>query len=179
MKVDRYKVHNIEIVVDRLLVRPEGRGRIADSVEAALRFGGGVVLLSTDGAEPTPVKRRPGSRTNSTPRRKKAQGPERDLLFSSHLACPECSISYEEPAPNSFSFNSPYGACPVCNGLGEVKEFDLALIIPDDSLSVSQGGIAPLGKPRSTWAFSQVRAVGKRYGFDFDTPLRKAFPTGP
>ena len=173
MKVDRYKVHNIEIVVDRLLVRTEARGRIADSIEAALRFGGGVVLLSIEGGEAARGRGRSGKSTTGRARTGKAVPAERDLLFSIHLACPDCSISYEEPAPNSFSFNSPYGACPVCNGLGEVKELDLSLIIPDDSLSINQGGLAPLGKPRATWAFSQVRAVGKRYGFDFDTPLCK------
>jgi excinuclease ABC subunit A len=96
-----------------------------------------------------------------------------DILFSRHLSCPNCSISYEDPAPNSFSFNSPFGACTMCNGLGEIKELNLDLIIPDDTLSINQEGIAPLGKPRQTWVFSQIKAVGKRYGFDFDLPIRK------
>jgi excinuclease ABC subunit A len=94
-------------------------------------------------------------------------------MYSRHLACPVCDISYEDPAPNAFSFNSPYGACPTCNGLGEVKELDMDLILPDDSLSINQGGIAPMGKPRSTWVFNQLRAVAKAYHFDFDTPLKK------
>ncbi|MEE9288700.1 MAG: excinuclease ABC subunit UvrA, partial [Bacteroidota bacterium] len=84
-----------------------------------------------------------------------------------------CGISYEELAPNSFSFNSPYGACRECHGLGDRKEFDINLIIPDDSKSINQGGLAPLGKPRPTWMFSQIRAVGKKYGFDFNTPITK------
>jgi excinuclease ABC subunit A len=94
-------------------------------------------------------------------------------MYSRHLACPVCDISYEDPAPNAFSFNSPYGACPTCNGLGEVKELDIDLMLPDESLSINQEGLAPLGKPRATWVFNQIRAVGKAYGFDFDTPLRK------
>jgi excinuclease ABC subunit A len=177
MQVDRYKVHNIEIIVDRLVVEKELRARVADSVDVALRFGGGVLIVNVE-AE--------GARSSASASRRPSRGGKRrrtsgdvsesggkDLLFSRHLSCPVCSISYEEPAPNSFSFNSPYGACPACNGLGEVKQFDLDLIIPDESRSVNEEGLAPLGKPRQTWVFSQIRAVGKRYGFDFDMPIRK------
>lgn len=164
MQLDRYKIHNIEIVVDRLIVKKDIRSRIADSVEVALRFGSGVIIASVEGEK------------ESTPRPKKKTDnvmASNDILMSKHLSCPDCNISYEEPAPNSFSFNSPFGACPECNGLGEIRDFDLDLIIPDDSLTINQEGLAPLGKPRSTWAFSQVRAVGKKCGFDFDTPLKK------
>jgi excinuclease ABC subunit A len=165
MQLDRYKVHTIEIVVDRITIKGESRARVADSVEVALRFGGGTILAAPENGVPTP-KKRGGKR----PVPGRTGG---DMLFSQHLSCPVCLISYEEPAPNSFSFNSPYGACETCNGLGEVKEFDLALIIPDPSLSINQEGLAPLGKPRQTWVFSQIRAVGKRCGFDFDSPLGK------
>jgi excinuclease ABC subunit A len=144
MKADRYKIHNIEIVVDRLAVKKDARSRIAESVEVALRYGSGALIVF-DG--------------------------ENDHLFSSHYACHDCGISYEEPSPGSFSFNTPSGSCQECEGLGEKKAFDLQLIIPDESLSINQGGLAALGKPRPTWMFSQVRAVSKRYGFDFDTPL--------
>ncbi len=146
MKVDRYKIHNIEIVVDRIQMRKNLRSRVADSVETGLRYGDGVIIV-TDGSS--------------------------DQLFSQHYSCHTCGISYEEPAPNSFSFNSPAGFCPECEGLGERKAFDLSLIMPDDRLSINEEGIAALGKPRPTWMFSQVRAVALRYGFDFDTPLRK------
>jgi excinuclease ABC subunit A len=146
LQAERYKIHNIEIVVDRITVSKEARSRIADSVEVALGFGSGVVIINTG---------------------------KDDLLFSEHLSCSYCNISYEEPAPNSFSFNSPYGACPACNGLGEKKEFDLGLIIPDESRSINQEGLAPFGKPRPTWFFSQIQAVARRYGFDFDTPIKK------
>jgi excinuclease ABC subunit A len=174
MQVDRYKVHSIEIVVDRIVVRGEARTRIADSVEVALRFGNGTmianVLPGTDVA-PRPGKGRRAGKTGTVSG--KSVREEEDTLFSRHLSCPFCNISYEEPAPNSFSFNSPFGACPTCNGLGEVKEFDTRLMIPDPSLSINEEGLAPLGKPRQTWVFSQVRAVGRRYGFDFDTPIKK------
>jgi len=149
MKVDRYKVHNIEIVVDRLQVKSDVRSRVAESVETALQFGNGTLIVN--------------------------QG-EKDQLLSQHYSCQRCGISYDEPAPNSFSFNSPAGSCPVCEGLGEQRAFDLSLIIPDESKSINQEGLAPLGKPRQTWMFSQIRGVAKRYDFDFDTPLKKLSP---
>jgi excinuclease ABC subunit A len=146
MKANRYKIHDIEIVVDRLTVSDDNRSRLADSVEVALEYGNGV-LIADDGIQ--------------------------DHLFSQHFACDVCGISYPEPAPNSFSFNSPYGWCEACEGLGEKKEFDIKLIIPNDSKSIADGGIVPLGKPRSTWLYSQVRAVAKKYTIDFDTPIKK------
>ncbi len=144
MQVDRYKVHNIEIVVDRLSVKGDMRSRIADSIETALRMGSGLVIIDSGAKE---------------------------QLFSQHLACLYCGISYDEPAPNSFSFNSPYGSCPSCSGLGETKEFDLDLIMPNRSLSINQEGLAPLGKPRDTWLWRQVRAVASRFQADLDQPL--------
>ncbi len=174
MQADRYKVHNIEIVVDRIVVKKEARSRIADSVEVALRFGSGVVIVNVDrggNAEPSPKTITKSLSKKKSPPKQKDSG--EDILFSKHLSCAFCSISYEEPAPNSFSFNSPYGSCPTCDGLGEIKELDLDLIIPDPSLTINEEGLAPLGKPRQTWAWSQVRAVTKRFGFDFDTPIGK------
>jgi excinuclease ABC subunit A len=146
MKLDRYKIHNIEIVVDRIQVKKEIRSRIAESVEIALRYGEGILIVN-DGKQ--------------------------DQLFSQRYACHVCGISYDEPAPNAFSFNTPAGHCTDCQGLGEHKNFDLRLIIPDESLTINEEGLASLGKPRPTWMFSQVTAVAKKYGFDFDTPLRK------
>ncbi|HEY4613778.1 MAG TPA: excinuclease ABC subunit UvrA, partial [Bacteroidota bacterium] len=124
MKLDRYKIHNIEIVVDRIQVKKEIRSRIAESVEVALRYGEGVMSVN-DGAQ--------------------------DQLFSQRYACHVCGISYDEPAPNSFSFNSPAGYCADCEGLGVHRSFDLQLIIPDESRSINDEGLAPLGKPRPTW----------------------------
>jgi excinuclease ABC subunit A len=162
MTVDRYKVHTIEIVVDRIVVDGKIRSRVADSVEVALRFGGGVMVAHVEEED-----------AGTTRGKKKGKNGGEDVLFSRHLACSYCGISYEDPAPNSFSFNSPFGACPDCNGLGETKELDVALIIPDPAKSINEEGLAPFGKPRATWAFSQIRAVGKHYGFNFDTPLKK------
>ena len=146
LKVDRYKVHTIEIVIDRIVLKKEMRPRVADSVDLALRFGTGVLIVN-DGVK--------------------------DQLFSQKSSCHECGISYEEPAPNSFSFNTPAGYCPKCEGLGELRSFDMKLILPDENLSINQEGLAPMGKPRSTWMFNQIQAVAKKYGFDFDTPIKK------
>jgi excinuclease ABC subunit A len=146
MQADRYKVHNIEVVIDRLVIGPDRRSRLADSIETALNVGSGNIIVN-DGTK--------------------------DQFFSQHLACHRCGISYEELAPNSFSFNSPYGWCPTCNGLGETKEYDMRLMMPDDELSIAEEGLLPLGKPRDTWLWSQVKAVAKKYKFDFDTPIKK------
>ena len=145
-QLDRYKIHNIEIVVDRILVRETSRSRISESVEVALNYGNGIVIVNDD---------------------------NEDKIFSRHLACLDCGISYRELAPNSFSFNSPYGSCPECEGLGEKKELDINLIIPDWNKSINQEGIAPLGKPRSIWFFTQLEEVAKKFNFDFDTSLKK------
>ncbi len=145
-QVDRYKIHNIEILVDRLIVRETSRSRITESVGVALNYGDGIVIVN-DGND--------------------------DNVFSRHLACLDCGISYRELAPNSFSFNSPYGSCSDCQGLGEKKELDPNLIIPDWNKSINEEGLAPLGKPRSIWFFTQLEAVAKKYNFDFETPLNK------
>jgi excinuclease ABC subunit A len=146
MHLARYKAHNIEIVVDRLVIRTDMRSRIADSIETALQVGSGLVIIDSNNG---------------------------DQLFSQHLACMSCGISYDEPAPNSFSFNSPYGSCSTCSGLGETKEFDIDLILPDKNLTIYKEGIAPLGKPRETWLWNQVKAVAKKFEIDFDTPIKK------
>ncbi len=146
MKVDRYKIHNIEILVDRLTVKAKSRYRLAESIEVGLNFGGGNLIVS-DGKE--------------------------DYIYSRHLACPNCGISYPELAPNSFSFNSPYGSCPDCDGLGEKSAIDEELIIPDKTKTINEGGIEALGKPRNIWVFSQLEGVAEALGFDFDTPINK------
>ena len=150
MKLDRYKIHDIEIVIDRIMVTKATSLRLTDSIETALRFGGGIVIVTESDSD--------GSM---------------DKLFSEKLACPTCGIGFDEPAPNSFSFNSPYGWCPDCLGLGARKELDDRLLITDHDLSISEGAIAPLGKPRTNWTFTVLKQLIESWGYDFDTPLRK------
>ena len=149
MKVDRYKTHDIEVVVDRVVVKDDIRPRVSQSVETALGMGGGTLIASIVGG---PAEKG-------------------DRLFSRHLFSPDDGISYDDPSPNTFSFNTPYGACPECNGLGTRQELDKELIIPDASCTIAEGALAPLGKPRDIWIFSQLRAVAEAYDFDFETPI--------
>ncbi len=149
MKTDRYKLHDIEVVVDRIEVTDGSRARLQGSVETALRLGHGAITIA-DWDRELP-----------------------DALFSEKLSCPTCNTSYEQPEPNSFSFNSPYGACPECDGLGETFQFSLDLIVPDRGRSLSEEGIRPLGKPRRNWQWAQVNAVTAHFGYDDKTPLKK------
>ena len=151
MKLDRYKTHDIEVVVDRLVIKEEIRSRVSQSAETALDMGSGTIVAAVE----------------------QKDGSWKDHLMSRHLYSEEDGISYDDPSPNTFSFNSPYGACPKCNGLGSSRELDADLIIPDPSKSVAEGGLAPLGKPRDIWIYSQLRAVADVYGFDFETPIDK------
>ncbi|MCP5064764.1 MAG: excinuclease ABC subunit UvrA [Ignavibacteriae bacterium] len=144
-KVDRYKIHNIEILIDRIQISSKSRFRLSESVEVALNFGNSNLIVS-DG--------------------------EKDFLFSRNYACVDCGINYQELAPNSFSFNSPYGSCKDCDGLGEKKELDEKLIIPDLEKSIKEEALAPLGKPRNIWFFNQLEAVAKHFDFDYDTKLK-------
>lgn len=146
MKLKRYKVHNIEIVIDRVEVLRKSERRIRDSLEVALNYGNGMVIISS-----SPIEK----------------------VYNRTLSCLDCSISLPELAPNSFSFNSPYGACKACEGLGEKKQIDPALVIPNWNKSINQEAIAPYGKPRDNWFFNQLRALAGVYNFDFDTPLVK------
>lgn len=146
-KVDRYKIHNIEILIDRLKVSGKSRFRISESVEVALNYGNGSLYVGEENSAETSI-------------------------FSRDLACHFCGISYQELAPNSFSFNSPYGSCPDCDGLGEKKELDINLIIPDWNKTINEGGLEPLGKPRNIWFFNQLEGIAEKFGFDFDTKLK-------
>ena len=147
MKLDRYKTHTIEMVVDRLKVSEEEVKRLKGSLQTAMKEGKGVILVTDLNG-----------------------GSVR--FFSRLLMCPSTGISYDEPAPSSFSFNSPSGACPVCKGLGYTHEMDHEKIIPDPGLSIYRGGIAPLGKFRQGMIFWQLEAIAKKHGFNLNTPIR-------
>ncbi len=150
MKLDRYKIHDIELVVDRLAGN-EGDSRLKDSVRLSLKMGKGAMMV-------VPFEN---------------EGKAQIHHYSKFLMCPESGISYPEPEPNLFSFNSPYGACPHCNGLGEVAEIDLKKIVPDDKLSIKKGGIAPLGEGKQTWIFQQIDAVLRGYDVTLTTPIKE------
>ena len=151
MQLDRYKTHDIELVIDRLVIREKDRQRLVQSVGTALKKGKGVLLTLLPDA---PVK-------------------DRVSYFSLHLMDPESGIAYDEPAPNLFSFNSPYGACPNCNGLGEIQEITPETILPNDKLSISRGAIAPLGEYRDIWIFKKIEAILKKNKFSLSTPIHK------
>ena len=146
LKLDRYKVHFIELVIDKFQVGHVTEKRLHDAVLLALDQGDGIMALVDAG-------------DNSL------------RYYSRHLMCPVTGISYNEPAPHTFSFNSPQGACPKCNGLGEISEVDISRMMPDPSLSIRKGGIEPLGKYRNIWIFWMIEALGEKYGFTVDTPV--------
>lgn len=147
MKLDRYKNHFVEIVVDKLQVKDSADSRLKGSVQTAMKHGGGIVMIvDYDSGE---VK-----------------------YFSKHLMCPTTGISYNEPAPHNFSFNSPQGACPKCNGLGKIPELDMDKIIPDKKISIHNGAIAPLGKYRNALIFWQVEALCEMYDATLKTPVK-------
>lgn len=153
IQLDRYKVHDIEIVIDRLEVNMESRQRINESVQLAMKQGKGIMMIQ------------PFVTGDFDEKYGKIE------YYSRHLMCPTSGISYDEPQPNLFSFNSPYGACPKCNGLGVVSEIDIQKIIPDKKSSIRKGAIAPLGPHKGTWIFKQIEAIGEKFGFTLDTPV--------
>jgi len=147
MKLDRYKTHFIELVVDKFKIGDTSDKRLNDSILLSLDQGEGVMMvLESKSDEPR--------------------------FFSRHLMCPVTGISYNEPAPHTFSFNSPQGACPHCNGLGEISSIDEEKLIPDTELSIRKGGIEPLGKYKNTWIFWQIEAIAEKNGFTLDTPIK-------
>lgn len=150
MQVDRYKIHDIEIVIDRLVVVESEKFRLSQSIGTASKEGKGVLIVLDQSEKPH--------------------------HFSKYLMDPETGLSYDEPAPNIFSFNSPYGACPTCHGLGNIEEITKESVIPDDTLSISRGGIAPLGEYRDIWIFKKLEAILKRYKGSLSTPIKKLSP---
>lgn len=147
MQVDRYKIHDIDIVIDRLMVSEDGKKRLYDSVQLALKKAKGIIRIA--------------DKDNNV------------FYFSKYLMDPVSGISYDEPQPNTFSFNSPYGACEKCNGLGYIFEIDEASVIPNQKLSIMDGGLAPLGEYRETWIFQVLKALAKKYDFSLSTPIGK------
>ncbi|MEO9533169.1 MAG: excinuclease ABC subunit UvrA [Crocinitomicaceae bacterium] len=147
MRLDRYKIHDIEIVIDRIQVSEEHKSRVTQAVQAALKYGSDVMMIENHDT-----------------------GEFRQ--FSRFLMCPTTGISYAEPEPNLFSFNSPYGACKKCNGLGIISEIDLKKIVPDDKLSIKDGGIEPLGKLKNNWFASKVEFILEAYGYSLKTAIK-------
>jgi excinuclease ABC subunit A len=147
MQVDRYKIHDIDIVVDRLVVSEKDSKRLYTSIQAALKIAKGIIRI--------------GDKDNNV------------AYFSKYLMDPISGISYDEPQPNTFSFNSPYGACEKCNGLGYIFEIDEASVIPNPKLSILNGGLAPLGEYRETWIFQVLKSLAKKYEFSLSVPIEK------
>lgn len=156
MRVDRYKNHNIEVVVDRLVVNGKDRKRMRDSMDKAMQQGNGIAMVMVEGG--------------------KDYGANESIrYFSRSLMCPTTGISYNEPAPHSFSFNSPMGYCPTCKGLGYINQIDMDKIVPDRKLSIEQGAIVPLGKKRNNVLFMQIDAILD----DYNCTLKTAFEDIP
>ncbi|RYE14887.1 MAG: excinuclease ABC subunit A, partial [Sphingobacteriales bacterium] len=147
MQVDRYKIHDIDIVVDRLVVSEKDSKRLYTSVQAALKLAKGIIRIA--------------DKDNNV------------SYFSKYLMDPVSGISYDEPQPNTFSFNSPYGACEKCNGLGYIFEIDELAVIPNPKLSIQNGGLAPLGEYRETWIFQVLKALAKKFEFSLTVPIEK------
>lgn len=146
IKLEKNKKHHIEIIVDRIIIRPGVESRLADSIETALAQAEGLVIVDVIG--------------------------EQELLFSQNLSCPDCNISLEELSPRMFSFNSPYGACPTCSGLGINMEVDPDLVIPDWEKSVAEGAVAPWSATPGGYYFQMLSAVMNHYGYSVDTPIK-------
>ncbi len=145
--LEKNKKHTIELVVDRLVIGSDIQKRLTDSIELALKQSGGLVFVNKpDSGE--------------------------DVMFSEQFACPHCGLSFEEPAPRLFSFNSPYGACPKCDGLGVLTKIDPALIVPDESLSINEGAIAVMTGRNEGWLYEMVSSLARRYKFSLDTPWK-------
>lgn len=148
MQLDRYKIHDIEMVVDRIAVKDNERSRVVSAVRSAMKHAKGVIKILDNQSDKV-------------------------YHYSKFLMCPTTGISYDEPQPNTFSFNSPYGACEECDGLGYVFEVDEKLVIPDKKQSIMQGGIVPLGEYRETWTFQILKAIAKKYNFSLANPIEK------
>jgi len=170
MQVDRYKIHDIEIVIDRLEITKDIKTRLNQSLQVAMKHGKGTIMVS-EHVDEAPKKKSAKATTYGGRTKANDNNKSRAVFFSRSLMCPSSGISYDEPAPNLFSFNSPYGACPQCNGLGAISEIDIDKIVPEKKLSIAKGAFAPIGNSKGSWIFSQMEAIGKHFGFTLDTPF--------
>ena len=150
MKLDRYKTHDIEIVIDRMAIDESEATdqRLSESIRTAMHHGDGIMMVLENETEDV-------------------------RFFSRNLMCPSSGISYPNPEPNNFSFNSPKGACPVCNGLGTINEINIDKIIPNRDLSIKSGGIAPIGEQKSSWIFKQLEIIAQKFDFKLSDPISK------
>ena len=147
MRLDRYKTHDIEVVIDRLVVNSESKKRLEESIKTAL-YSGNNIMMVLDADDPKP------------------------RYFSRELMCPTSGIAYPNPEPNTFSFNSPKGACNTCNGLGITNEININKVIPNNSISIKNGGISPLGDQKNSWIFKQLQLIAERFKFDLKDPIK-------
>ena len=175
MQLDRYVIHDIELVVDRLQVTEDLKARLSQSVQQTLKLGKDLMFV----ASPSPSE---GGVLDASKKKKSSSVSEASLippgggggaLYSKMLMCEDTGISYEEPSPNAFSFNSPYGACPVCKGLGTKHHINMEAVLADTSLSISEGGIAPLGHERDAWVYRQAQEAAKKHKISLATPVSK------
>ena len=179
LQVDRFKTHDIEVVIDRLQVNEDRRERLVASLGTALKMGNGIVIVLTTEGSPLikneKLRIKKGSDKEGD-KNAESVGNQKDkgfaVTFSKHLMDAEGGISYEEPSPNTFSFNSPYGACPHCKGLGDVAEVDRLKVIPDATKSINEGGILPLGEARDISLFQQLKQIAKKYNFSLAGPIK-------
>jgi len=177
IKLERYEKHDIEIVVDRVVVRADATQRIAESVQTALQMGEGILMVEV-------VERQEaGSRRQETDDEKpeaetasRVLPPADVLTFSEHFACAYCNLSFEELEPRTFSFNSPYGACPECSGLGTHQEFDAQLVVPDERLSIEDGAIGPWKKSNSNYKREMMKSLARDFGFSVTKPWSELKP---
>ena len=178
-KLARYEAHTIEVVVDRLVLRKGIERRLTDSLETALKLADGVAEVQVvprseqSGGRPGRDGQREAGDAGPPGAEEEEAGAAETLTFSQHLACPQCGASYDELAPRNFSFNSPYGACPPCDGLGTRYEVDPELVVPDPDLSVDDGAVAPWGGARGEYFARLLQGVAETFGISTSLPWRK------
>ena len=185
MQVDRYVIHDIELVVDRLAVTDDMKVRLSQSIQKTLQLGKGLMMVAASESSAEVGLIKTGSKT-AKPTTKTAASAKNDdndsapqtavALYSKSLMCADTGISYDEPSPNTFSFNSPYGACPKCKGLGTVYSIDLETILPDGSKTIAEGGIVPLGEEREAWVYKQAAALAKKHKIALNKPISSLLP---